>query len=84
MTFYFVYIQIPYANTISSLVLPHFALGMGIGSLDVALVPLLASIVDSKYAYDDETSSITSNGSSYGGIYAIQQIRFPSFFFFHC
>lgn len=69
-------IQIPHANSISSLVLPHFALGMGIGTLDVALVPLLASIVDSKYIYDDDATSVTSNGSSYGGIYAIQQMRY--------
>lgn len=49
---------------------------LGIGTLDVALVPLLASIVDSKYTYDDDTVSVTSCGTAYGGIYAIQQIRF--------
>lgn len=94
-------VQIPHASSIPSLVLPHFALGMGkfffrshetdfvkkkynnrwhflfpgIGTLDVALVPLLATIVDSKYMYDDELASTSSFGSSYGGIYAIQQIR---------
>lgn len=48
----------------------------GIGTLDVALVPLLASIVDSKYTYgDDDDSAISSYGSPYGGIYTIQQIR---------
>lgn len=56
--------------------MPQFALGMGIGSIDVALVPLLATLVDSKFTYDDETTSITSNSLSYGGVYAIQQIRF--------
>lgn len=66
----------PFANTISSLIVPQFALGMGIGSIDVALVPLLATIVDSKFTYDDETTSITSNSLSYGGVYALQQIRF--------
>lgn len=53
----FLSLQIPQANSIMSLVLPHFALGIGIGTLDVALVPLLASIVDSRYANDDETTS---------------------------
>lgn len=67
--------QIPHANSITSLVLPHFALGLGIGTLDVALVPMLASIVDSKYMSVDENVSGTSD-SSYGAIYAIQQIRF--------
>lgn len=67
--------QIPHANSITSLVLPHFALGMGIGTLDVALVPMLASIVDNRYMNDDENVSGTSD-SSYGAIYAIQQIRF--------
>lgn len=51
----------------------------GIGTLDVALVPLLSIIVDSKYMYDDEAASVSSNGSPYGGIYAIQQIRFDLF-----
>lgn len=57
----------------------------GIGTLDVALVPLLASIVDSKYIYDDDDSVISSHGSPYGGIYAIQQIRlnFTINFHFH-
>lgn len=49
---------------------------LGIGTLDVALVPLLASIVDAKYIYDDDVASVASFGSTYGGIYAIQQIRF--------
>lgn len=51
---------------------------MGIGTLDVALVPLLASIVDSKYSYDDDATSVAGNGSSYSGIYAIQQIRYSA------
>lgn len=98
--------QIPQANSVASLLLPHFLLGIGIGTLDVALVPLLASIVDSKYNNDDDTSSgsyfaifVTGEGkaynkfinivhsfvvvfslkgfgeSSYGTIYAIQQMR---------
>ena len=97
MKLFFFCLQIPHANSIASLVLPHFALGMGnrnyipisflkdncnflhifagIGTLDVALVPLLATIVDSKYIYEDDDSIISSYGSPYGGIYAIQQIR---------
>ncbi|XP_055300363.1 synaptic vesicular amine transporter [Sitodiplosis mosellana] len=74
-------LMIPHASSIASLVLPHFALGMGIGTLDVALVPLLASIVDTKYMYDDEVASETSFGSSYGGIYAIQQISVSMAYF---
>lgn len=53
---------------------------MGIGTLDVALVPMLASIADSKSIYDDETQSVTTHASSYGGIYAIQQIRLTYFY----
>lgn len=49
--------QIPQANSVASLLLPHFFLGIGIGTLDVALVPLLASIVDSKYNNDDDVPS---------------------------
>lgn len=44
----------------------------------MALVPLLATIVDSKSLYEDDTAFDTGLGSSYGGVYAIQQIRFKS------
>lgn len=50
-------IQIPQAQSVISLLLPHFFLGIGIGTLDVALVPLLASIVDTKYNNEDEMTS---------------------------
>jgi len=43
------------------LVLPHFLLGLGVGTADAALVPLLASLADSRLA------------ASYGAVYALQQ-----------
>lgn len=63
---------IPNASSISGLLIPHFGLGLGIGALDSALVPLLASAVDAKYTDND---SISSNSiSNYGAVYAIQQM----------
>lgn len=44
------------------LIIPHFLLGFGIGAVDAALVPLLASLVDSGYS------------THYGAVYAVQQI----------
>lgn len=44
------------------LVVPHFLLGLGIGAVDAALVPLLASLADSTHT------------SSYGTVYAVQQM----------
>lgn len=35
---------------------PHFTLGLGIGVLDAALVPMLATLVDARYSQgEDET-----------------------------
>lgn len=53
-------ILIPSANTMSQLIFPHLAMGLGIGVADAALVPLLASLVD-------------RNGN-YGPVYSIQQV----------
>lgn len=47
------------ANSVGGLTIPHFVLGLGIGILDAALTPLLASLVDAKYSDDDSTSSKT-------------------------
>ena len=44
------------------LVLPHFFLGLGIGVVDSALMPLLAVLVDEE-----------CHGSAYGSVYAIAQ-----------
>ncbi|KAG5898761.1 hypothetical protein JTB14_010971 [Gonioctena quinquepunctata] len=52
---------LPLANTISQLFLPHFGIGLGVGAIDAALVPLLASFVDNK------------GSTQYGPIYALQQ-----------
>ncbi|GAB0092461.1 uncharacterized protein DMENIID0001_074540 [Sergentomyia squamirostris] len=65
-------ILIPSATTVWSLMLPHFGLGLGIGILDAALVPFLASYVDQKYG--DVEGSTSDGFSNYGAIYAIQQM----------
>ena len=49
------------AQTMWDLVLPHFGLGLGIGAVDSALMPLLAFLVDERH-----------NGA-YGAVYAIAQ-----------
>ncbi|XP_055677908.1 synaptic vesicular amine transporter [Lutzomyia longipalpis] len=69
-------ILIPSATTVWSLMLPHFVLGLGIGILDAALVPFLATYVDQKYGGDVDGGE-GGNGeffSNYGAIYAIQQM----------
>ncbi|XP_063232479.1 synaptic vesicular amine transporter-like [Bacillus rossius redtenbacheri] len=53
--------SIPSARAVSQLAVPHFGLGLGIGVVDAALVPLLASLVDCRY------------GAHYGAVYALQQ-----------
>ncbi|TDG49283.1 hypothetical protein AWZ03_004372 [Drosophila navojoa] len=65
-------ILIPSATTVAQLLLPHFALGLGIGVIDAALVPLLATFVDATLAHDD-SGDARSTRSSYGTVYAIQQ-----------
>ncbi|EDW43359.1 GM23549 [Drosophila sechellia] len=65
-------ILIPSATTVAQLLLPHFALGLGIGVIDAALVPLLATFVDATLAQEDQGEG-SSSMSSYGTVYAIQQ-----------
>jgi MFS family permease len=57
-----VHVQIPSASGVGQLAVPHFGLGLGIGVVDAALVPLLASLMDSRYA------------AHYGSVYALQQM----------
>lgn len=65
---------IPEAQSVSSLIIPHFCLGLGIGVLDTSLVPYLARLAD-------DTASLAAGGSesdemsssTYGSVYAIQQ-----------
>nr|CAD7415793.1 unnamed protein product [Timema poppensis] len=52
---------IPSARGVAQLAVPHFGLGLGIGVVDAALVPMLASLVDARY------------GANYGSVYALQQ-----------
>lgn len=54
---------IPLATSITDLTLPHFGLGLGVGALDAALVPLLATFVDSR----------SHAHAHYGPVYALQQ-----------
>ncbi|XP_052868053.1 synaptic vesicular amine transporter-like [Anopheles cruzii] len=70
---------LPSASNVVGLMLPHLGLGLGIGVVDAALVPLLATLVDNQLAarasYDPELSPDESTGRhAYGTVYAIQQI----------
>ncbi|KAL1495085.1 hypothetical protein ABEB36_010559 [Hypothenemus hampei] len=53
--------NLPIANNMTQLMVPHFGLGLGVGAIDAALVPLLANLVDEK------------GNRGYGPIYAFQQ-----------
>ncbi|XP_055381454.1 synaptic vesicular amine transporter [Condylostylus longicornis] len=65
-------LAIPIADSVYKLLLPHFCLGMSIGIIDAALVPLLASLVELKIN-DDESTASGEIYISYGSVYAIQQ-----------
>lgn len=54
-------LQVCSARNLWQLVLPHLGLGLGVGAVDAALVPLLAYLVD------------TRHGAGYGAVYALQQ-----------
>ncbi|KAG5669939.1 hypothetical protein PVAND_000228 [Polypedilum vanderplanki] len=64
---------IPEAKTVSSLIIPHFCLGLGIGILDTSLVPYLARLTDSITQKCDESCEENDIPSNYGSVYAIQQ-----------
>lgn len=65
---------IPEARTVSSLIIPHFCLGLGIGILDTSLVPYLARLADSITSISDDSSEVSDfAASNYGSVYAIQQ-----------
>ncbi|XP_043654842.1 synaptic vesicular amine transporter [Drosophila teissieri] len=65
-------VLIPSATTVAQLLMPHFALGLGIGVIDAALVPLLATFVDATLSQEEQGEG-SSSMSSYGTVYAIQQ-----------
>uniref|UniRef100_A0A182PKS5 Major facilitator superfamily (MFS) profile domain-containing protein n=1 Tax=Anopheles epiroticus TaxID=199890 RepID=A0A182PKS5_9DIPT len=76
-------ILLPFANTVAGLLLPHLGLGLGIGVVDAALVPLLATLVDAQLGGEDATAHFEQGAFSpeepggqhgYGAVYAIQQI----------
>uniref|UniRef100_A0A182JM48 Major facilitator superfamily (MFS) profile domain-containing protein n=1 Tax=Anopheles atroparvus TaxID=41427 RepID=A0A182JM48_ANOAO len=74
-------ILIPSASTVAGLLLPHFGLGLGIGVVDAALVPLLATVVDQQrecqppeHELDLASPGEPGGRHGYGAVYAIQQI----------
>lgn len=58
----------PLAGSIIYLSAPHFGIGAGIGAIDAALVPLLATLADEKTESTD-----TTDVSSYGNTFALGQ-----------
>ncbi|CAO1431786.1 unnamed protein product [Diamesa serratosioi] len=68
-------VVIPEAKSVSSLIIPHLGLGLGIGILDASLVPLMAKIADSNFNKLQDFSEHNSDEvtSNYGSVYAIQQ-----------
>ncbi|KAK9509897.1 hypothetical protein O3M35_004788 [Rhynocoris fuscipes] len=54
--------MVPTASSISGLIIPHFGIGLGIGIVDAALVPLLATLVDCRHS------------ANYSVVYALQQM----------
>lgn len=64
---------IPQAQTVASLIIPHFLLGLGIGVLDTSLVPFLARLADETASSIAGKEIDEMSSSSYGSIYAIQQ-----------
>lgn len=53
---------IPLATSVKGLAFPHFCLGLGVGSVDATLVPMLANLADRR------------GSQNYGAVYALQQI----------
>uniref|UniRef100_A0A1A9UN54 Major facilitator superfamily (MFS) profile domain-containing protein n=1 Tax=Glossina austeni TaxID=7395 RepID=A0A1A9UN54_GLOAU len=67
-------LNIPRASSVAQLLVPHFGLGLGIGIVDAALVPLLAKFVDDILFHEEPTSLNQVNPIlRYGNVYAIQQ-----------
>ncbi|KAL7022548.1 hypothetical protein ACKWTF_012292 [Chironomus riparius] len=64
---------IPEAKSVSSLIVPHFCLGLGIGVLDVSLVPYLARLTDAISQDETNENLDIDTASNYGSVYAIQQ-----------
>lgn len=73
------YFKISLANSVFQLLIPHFGLGLGIGIIDAALVPLLATILETittSSAFETEelmSSNRRRRIPNYGAVYAIQQ-----------
>ncbi|KAK4302182.1 hypothetical protein Pmani_025716 [Petrolisthes manimaculis] len=52
---------VPEARTMMALALPHLLLGLGVGTVDAALMPHLAALVDARHV------------AAYGAVYAVAQ-----------
>lgn len=53
--------EVPEARSLLALAGPHLCLGVGVGTVDAALMPLLAAVVDARHV------------AAYGAVYAIAQ-----------
>lgn len=53
--------EVPEAGSLLALAGPHLCLGVGVGTVDAALMPLLAALVDARHV------------AAYGAVYAIAQ-----------
>ena len=53
--------QVPFANSMWQLILPHFGLGLGLGVVDSSLMPLLAKLVEDRHV------------GAYGSVFAVSQ-----------
>lgn len=54
-------LEVPEAGSLLALAGPHLGLGVGVGTVDAALMPLLAAVVDARHV------------AAYGAVYAIAQ-----------
>ena len=55
-------LQVPFAGSVGHLALPHLGVGVGVGAVDAALLPLLAAHVDTQRP-----------NAHYGTVYALAQ-----------